>query len=120
MKASDLPAMAGQSSRVSVANYDDLKKRPDVYRRYMQAYRDTIDWIYATPEGLKAYSEWANVPESIGKLSLDEFLPKSAVDVDKVAGLEQNMRTAMEFKYLTAPLTKEQLDELVQIPTKIP
>ena len=120
MKASDLTAMAGQSSRVSVANSDDLKKRPDVYRRFMQAYRDTIDWIYGTPEGLKAYSEWANVSETIGKRSLDEFLPKQAVDVDTVAGLEQNMRTAIEFKYLTAPLTKEQLAEFVQIPARIP
>ncbi len=119
MKASDLTAMAGQSSRVSVANSNDLKKRPDVYRRFMQAYRDTIEWIYTTPEGLKAYAEWANVPESIGKRSLDEFLPRAAVDVDKVAGLEQNMRTAIEFKYLNAPLTKAQLDELVQIPERM-
>ena len=120
MKASDLTAMGGQTSRVITASPQDMQRRPDVYRRFMQAYRDTIEWIYTTPEGLKAYSDWAKVSESIGRRSLDEFLPKSAVDVDKVVGLEQNMRTAIEFKYLSAPLTKQQLDELVQIPARIP
>ena len=119
MKASDLTAMGGQTSRVVTANLNDLKQRPDVYKRFMQAYRETIDWIYDTPEGLKAYSDWAKVPENIGRRSLAEFLPKSAVDPDKVMGLEQNMRTAIEFKYLTAPLTKEQLTELVQIPPRM-
>ena len=120
MKASDLTAMAGQTSRVTVANPEDLKKRPDAYRRLMQAYRDTVDWVYSTPEGLKAYAEWAKVSESIARRSLDEFLPKEAVNPDRVAGLEQNMRTAIEFKYMTAPLTKQQLDELVQIPPRAP
>ena len=120
MKASDLTAMGGQTSRVITASPQDMQRRPDVYRRFMQAYRDTIEWIYTTPEGLKAYSDWAKVSESIGRRSLDEFLPRSAVDVDKVVGLEQNMRTAIEFKYLSAPLTKQQLDELVQIPARIP
>ena len=119
MKASDLTAMAGQTSRVTIANPDDLKQRPDAYRRLMQAYRDTVEWVYTTPEGLKAYAEWAKVSEAIARRSLDEFLPKPAVGVDRVAGLEQNMRTAIEFKYLTAPLTKQQLEELVQIPARI-
>ena len=120
MKASDLTAMGGQTSRVTVANPEDMQKRPDVYRRFTQAYRDTIDWIYSTPEGLKAYAEWAKVSESIARRSLDEFLPKAAVEVDRVAGLEQNMRTAIEFKYLTAPLTSQQLGEFVRIPARIP
>ena len=120
MKASDLVAMAGQTSRVTVANPEDLKKRPDVYRRLMQGYRDTIDWIYSTPEGLEAYAGWAKVSEGIARRSLDEFLPKGAVGVERVAGLEQNMRTAIEFKYMTAPLTKQQLDEFVQIPARLP
>jgi NitT/TauT family transport system substrate-binding protein len=118
MKASDLTAMAGQTSRVIVASQQDLQKRADVYKRFMQAYRETIDWIYDTPDGVKAYSDWAKVPENIGRRSLNEFLPKVAVDPDRVMGLDQNMRTAIEFKYLTAPLSQQQLDELVKIPPR--
>ncbi len=117
MKASDLTAMGGQTSRVTTANLQDLQKRPDVYRRFMDAYRETIDWIYDSPEGVKAYADWAKVSEAIGKRSLGEFLPKAAVQTDEIRGLDQNMRTAIEAKYISAPLTKEQIAELIQIPS---
>ena len=118
MKASDLTAMAGQTSRVVVGNLQDMQKRADVYRRYVEAYRETIDWIYDTPDGVKAYAEWAKVSPSIGKRSLEEFLPKSAVQTDEVKGIEQNMQLALEAKYMTAPLTKEQIAELIKIPAR--
>ncbi len=116
MKASDLAAMGGQTSRVTIASLADLQKRPEVYQRLMDAFRETIDWIYSTPEGLKAYSDWAKVSEKIGKRALDEFLPKTAVQIDRVMGLDQNMRTAIEFKYMSAPLSAAQLAEFVKIP----
>lgn len=119
MKASDLTAMAGQSSRVIVASLEDLGKRPDAHRRFMQAYRDTVDWLYTTPEGLKAYAEFMKLPEPIARRTLDEFLPRAALDVDRLAGLEQNMRLAVEQKYLAAPLTQQQLAEFVKIPAPI-
>ena len=115
-KLSDLAAMGGQTSRIIVAALDDLRKRPDVHARFMDAYRETTDWIYTTPEGLKAYSDWAKVSEKIGRRALDEFLPRAAVQTDKIMGLEQNMRSAVEFKYLSAPLTQAQMDEFVKIP----
>jgi ABC-type nitrate/sulfonate/bicarbonate transport system substrate-binding protein len=118
MKASDLTTMAGQTSRVITANSQDMKKRPDLYARFMDAYRETIDWIYDTPEGVKAYADWAKVSEAIGKRSLAEFLPKAAVQTDEVRGIDQNMRTALDAKYISAPLTREQIAELVQIPAR--
>ena len=118
MKASDLTAMAGQTSRVLVGNLQVIRTHPEIYERFMDAYRETIDWIYDTPEGVKAYSEWAKVSDAIGKRSLAEFLPKAAVQTDEIKGLEQNMQVALEAKYVTTPLTKEQLSELVQIPPR--
>ena len=115
MKASDLTAMGGQTSRVIIASLPDLQKRPEVHQRFMDAYRETIAWIYETPEGLKAYSAWAKISEKVGRRTLDEFLPRASVQTDEIKGLEQNMRTAIDFKYLTAPLTKDQLGELVRI-----
>ena len=118
MKASDLTTMGGQTSRVITANIQDMKKRPDLYARFMDAYRETIDWIYDTPKGVKAYADWAKVSEAIGKRSLAEFLPKAAVQTDEVRGVDQNMRTALDAKYISAPLTPEQIAELIQIPPR--
>jgi hypothetical protein len=46
---------------------------------------------------------------------MDEFMSKRSVDPDQVLGLEQNIQTAIDFKYLSAPLTAAQLAELMQV-----
>jgi NitT/TauT family transport system substrate-binding protein len=117
-KGDEVPEFRNQPVRVILANAGSLEKNRDAMARYMAAYRETIDWIYDTPEGMKAYADWAKVSESIGKRSLAEFLPKAAVQTDEVRGLEQNMRTAIDAKYISAPLSKEQIAELIQIPAR--
>jgi NitT/TauT family transport system substrate-binding protein len=100
-RASDVPALAGQTSRVNLANADVLRNRPDVVKRYMDAYRETIEWMYSTPEGVKAYADWASVPVSVAKRTLDEFV-----------------ESAVEFRYLPKPLTDAQVKDFLQIPAR--
>ena len=50
-KASAAPELDKQTIRVTIANADDLKRRPDVYMRFMRGYRDSLDWVYSTPRG---------------------------------------------------------------------
>lgn len=61
MKSSDAPEFDIQTSRVIIANANELKARPDVFVRYMRGYRDSLNWIYSTPEGLKAYAAFAKL-----------------------------------------------------------
>lgn len=117
-RASDVPALAGQTSRVILAHADVLKNRPDVVRRYMDAYRETIDWMYATPEGVKAYADWASVPVPVAKRTMDEFVTKEGVNPDVVSDLPGIMQSAVEFRYISAPLTETQVKELIQIPPR--
>jgi NitT/TauT family transport system substrate-binding protein len=84
----------------------------------MRAYREALHWVYSTPEGLTAYAKWANISEATAKRALAEFLPKEAVDPDRISGVEDVMADAVTFKYIQAPLTKPQLDELIQIPER--
>jgi NitT/TauT family transport system substrate-binding protein len=86
----------------------------------MRAYREALDWVYATSEGLKAYAAWSSISESTARRALQEFLPKSAVDPDRISGLDDIMTDAVTFKYIPAPLTAAQLDELIQIPERKP
>ena len=46
----------------------------------------------------------------------DDFFPKDAVNPDRVVGLDTIVKDAVELKYTAAPLSKEQLSELIQIP----
>jgi NitT/TauT family transport system substrate-binding protein len=117
MKSGDAPDFDKQTSRVIVANANELKTRPDVFTRFMRGYRESLNWAYTT-EGIKAYAKFAGLSEGTAKRALDEFLPFSATNPDRISGIDEVMADAVAFKFITAPLTKEQLGELIQIPER--
>jgi NitT/TauT family transport system substrate-binding protein len=116
MKSSDAPDFDKQTNRVIIANADALKARPDAFARFMRGYRDSLAFIYLTPAGLAAYAAFAKLPEAAAKRALQEFLPLAAVDPDRISGIEEVMADAMACKFISAPLTKDELAELIQIP----
>jgi len=117
-KASDDPVLDRQTIRLMIANSNEMAQRPDVFVRFMRAYREALAWVYSTPEGLRAYAQWASLSEATAQRALAEFLPKTAVDPDRISGVDDVMADAVTFKYIPAPLTKAQLDQLIQIPDR--
>jgi len=113
-RASDVVAFRTQTSRVLAANLAALERRKDVFVRYMRAYREGLDWLYADPAALTAYAQWAGTSERIARRLRDEFLPKADVDPANIAGLHELMAQAVTFKFMPAPLTDAQLQELIQ------
>ncbi len=114
--ASDLASIRNQTVRVIVANANDLAKRPDVYKRFAQAYREVIDFMYSDdPKALEIYAEHANISPLLAKTVRDKFYPKSMLQIDEVKGLDEMMQDAVAFKYLPKPLTPEQQKELLQL-----
>jgi NitT/TauT family transport system substrate-binding protein len=120
MKASDPPELAKQTVRLIVANATELAQRRDVFVRFMRAYRETLDWLYGSPDALRAYAAYAGVSEAAAKRALEEFLPRAALDPDRISAVDSVMADAVSFKYLSAPLTAAQLGELIQIPERKP
>ncbi len=115
-KATDAALVRGQTIRVVVANADALAKRKDVIERFMQAYRETIDYMYCdNPQVIKDYAAFVGVPEPMARRVRDEFFPKSLIWPDEIKGLDSLMAEAVTLKFIPAPLTKEQLSELIQI-----
>jgi hypothetical protein len=56
--------------------------------------------------------------EGAAKRALQEFLPRAALDPDRISAIDAVMADAVTFKYLPAPLSKAQLDDLIQIPER--
>jgi len=117
-RGSDVPATRDQTVRVHIVNADVLAKRRDVIARFMRGYRESLDFLYDNPEGVKIYAQYARVSEELAKQIRDEFLPKAAEQPDRVSGIDAITQDAITFKVLAAPLTKEQIAELVQIPPR--
>jgi NitT/TauT family transport system substrate-binding protein len=117
-RGNDAPSMVDQTVRVHIVNANALKQKHDVMQRFMDAYRETYEFLYSDPRGVKIFSEYSKVPENLAIQIRDKFMPKAVESPEKVSGLDQIMADAITFKQLSAPLTRAQLADLIQIPPK--
>jgi NitT/TauT family transport system substrate-binding protein len=115
----DAAVFKGQTVRLLITNVQTLQARKPALERFMQAYRETIDLLYSNdPAALQAYAEFVGISIDMAKRTRNDFFPKSAVDPDKIVGLDTIVPDAVALKYTALPLTKEQLAELIQIPPR--
>jgi NitT/TauT family transport system substrate-binding protein len=112
VRESDVPSFRNQTVRLMIANTATVEQRRDAIDRYLQAYRETLDWMYSDPAALKAYAEWVGISEPLAKEVRDQFYPKDNLRLDRLSGLDAAMTDAASLKFLPAPLTKLQIDDL--------
>ena len=117
-RANDVPSLRGQTVRVNIANAESLKARRDAHVRFMQAFREVIDWMYSDPEALAMYADYRKTSLRNATRMRDEFFAKSALDPDTVKGMDALMVEGVNFKYLAKPLTADELREFVQVPLR--
>ena len=117
-KGSDVPSLRGQTVRVLIVNANSLKTKHDAIMRFMDAYREAVDWMYSDPKAVEMYSAKINRPVDMLKELMAKFQPKEALQTDKMADLDGAIRDAVALKFLEKPLTKEQVAEFIQIPPR--
>ncbi|MFL5061772.1 MAG: ABC transporter substrate-binding protein [Xanthobacteraceae bacterium] len=117
-RGSDAPSTRDQTVRVHIVNATALVQRQDAMVRFMRAYRETHDWLYADPEGVRLYAQYGKVGEPLAIRIRDEFMPKQAMLPDRVSGIDAMTQDAITFKVLPAPLSQDQLTQLIQIPPR--
>lgn len=114
--ARDLESIRTQTVRTLVANAGDLAARPDVYKRFIAAYREIIDWMYTDPKAPEMYAAYARITPEMAKTVRDKYYPKAMHQIDKIEGMKEMMDDAVAFKYMPKPLTDEQQKELLKLP----
>jgi NitT/TauT family transport system substrate-binding protein len=115
-RGSDVPSLRGQTVRTLIVNLNSLKTKHDAIMRFMQAYREAVDWMYSDPKAMEMYAKKIHKPLELVKESAEKFQPKAALQTDHFANLDGAVRDAVKLKFLEKPLTKAQLAELIQIP----
>ena len=114
-RESDLEAFKNQTVRMNFATVDTLTKRADVIKRFNDAYKETIDFLYSDdPKALQTYADFAEIPLEKAKLVRDEFFPKNNLNPARVSGLDNAMDEAVALKFIPAPLTKDQLADFLK------
>jgi NitT/TauT family transport system substrate-binding protein len=115
-RASDIAAVLGQTIRVQIMNAQILAAKKDAVARYLKAYNETVDWMYASPDAVPRYLAFSGLSEGAVRLMLKEFIPKESLQTARITGLDESMKDAVQFKFIAAPLADAQLKELIQIP----
>ncbi|MFL6798215.1 MAG: ABC transporter substrate-binding protein [Xanthobacteraceae bacterium] len=114
-RGSDVAAIADQTIRVNVANTNALKDKREAFVRYVRALRRAIDWAYSDPQAIANYAQNAKVPLALAQRTRDEFYPKSSLQLGEVKGLELTLKQALEFKYISKPMSVADIAGLIDI-----
>ena len=109
-RGSDVPALKNQTVRVMITNVPTIEAKKEQVAKFIAAYRETLEWMYSSPDAIKAYAEWVKVPEKVVQRVRDEFYPRDNLRLDRREGIDLAMTDAVTFKFLAVPLTKEQQD----------
>jgi NitT/TauT family transport system substrate-binding protein len=118
IRGNEVPSLRGQTVRTIIVNADSLKTKRDAIMRFVEGYREAVDWMYADPQAIKMYAAKMKLDEKLIADSIREFHPKEAMQTDAMKDVEGIQRDAVKLKFIDAPLTKEQLAELIQIPPR--
>ncbi len=114
---SDVASLRSRSGRVNLTNVATLQNRKDALNRFHLAYKDTVDWMYSDPAALKHFSDYSGLPEKV-VVKVRQLIPKETMAPDRIVGIDQILAEAVSMKFLSAPLTADQIKELIQIPGK--
>ena len=115
----DAAVFKGQTVRTLITTQPIIQSKKAALERYMKAYRETVDWMYSDdPAALKTYAEFAGITEAKAKRIRDGFFPKSSLSPDEIIGLDLIVPDAVNLKFTAAPLSKEQLADLIRIPPR--
>jgi NitT/TauT family transport system substrate-binding protein len=106
-RGSDVAEVQAQTIRVNVANANALKQKRDAFVRYVKALSRAVDWAYSSPDALSNYAAIAKVPVDQAKITRDDFFPKESLQLTEVKSLDVTLQQALDFKYITKPMTKQ-------------
>jgi NitT/TauT family transport system substrate-binding protein len=118
-RGSEIKARSDQTVRVCLANAQVLEKRGDAVARFMQGYRDAIDWMYSDPAAMMVYEEFSGVRHALMAKVRDQYFPKPTLWPDEIRGLDLVLADSLKNKFIAKPLTAEQVKDMIRIPPPV-
>ena len=114
----DIPEYRDMSVRYHLANLNFITGRPDVLKRFVAAYTETLDWMYSSDEAIDVFSKLYKIKVEEMQQARKEFYTRESMDLRRIGGLDQAMKDAVAYKFISQPLTKEQIDDLFKYSAK--
>ena len=63
--------------------------------RFVRAFRETLDWMYADTAAIAMYADAIKAPVAIAKTAVEQFQPKEAKQFDRILDIDGIMASAV-------------------------
>ncbi len=117
-RGSDVPSLRGQTVRVLIVNADAWKNKNAAVLRFVEAYRESVDWMYSDLKAQQMYAAKIRTPDDLVKETVEKFYVKDTMQTDTMIDLDGAVRDAVTLKFLDEPLTKAQLADFIVTPPR--
>src|SRR5581483_5795075 len=116
-RASDAKELANQTIRANLANVNSLKTKREAIIKFMKVIQKSIDWAYGSghDKAVQIFATNMKVTPEIAKKAVDEFYPKSAMQIGEIRDLDRSLKDALEFKTISSPKTPADIKGLFDI-----
>jgi NitT/TauT family transport system substrate-binding protein len=114
-RSSEAKELANQTIRVNLASVNSLKNRREAITKFMQVIHKSIDWAYTNPQSIQIFAKNMKVTPEIAKQAVDGFFPKSAMQIGEIKDLDRSLQDALDFKFIAAPKTAQDIAGLFDI-----
>ena len=81
----------------------------------MQVIHKSIEWAYSNPQAIEIFARNMKVSTAIAKQAVDEFYPKSAMQIGEIRDLERSLKDALDYKFIASPKTPQDIAGLFDI-----
>jgi len=109
----DAPGVKDQTVRVHIVNATFLEKNPEVVERFLEAFQETLEWAYGTDEALQMWIAMNGLELEAARAARDRGYPREAMELFPVQGIDRSLQEALDNKRLDAPLSAEQVEEML-------
>lgn len=112
---SEIAEMQQVSVRGLLVSEAALAARPEVFKRFLQAYDRTVLWMYDDPQALEWYAEKTGT--SIDEVSalIEHHYPPGAMRVGEVAGIDVTVEQGLTFNRIERAPTDEELHTMFEL-----
>lgn len=114
-RAREATAMRDQTIRVNIANAEILKQKRAAITKFMQVYEKSIDWAYSNPQAIEMLAKNMKVTTAAAKQAVDDFYPKSAMQMGEIRGQQLSLDQALAGKFIPSAKTPKDLEGLFDI-----
>jgi NitT/TauT family transport system substrate-binding protein len=111
-RGNDSAQVRNTTVRVNVANAGFLAGHRGAVRRFLQAYRKSVDWAYSSPAAVAAYARLSDQSLEFAKYIVTEFASKAAAQLDDIKDEDRAVAEAVVSKRIPHAVSHDEMKSL--------